>query len=67
MKEEVWSFREYYYIVRNDDLTQSLHELQSIFVAERLKTKRLDMNWFEQNFILEKDPKQAIRDPSTTS
>jgi guanylate kinase len=66
VKEEVWSFREYYYIVRNDDLAQSLHELQSIFVAERLKTKRLDMNWFEQNFIIEKDVKQAMRDTSTT-
>lgn len=57
VKEEVWSFREYYYIVRNDDLTQSLRELESIFLAERLKTKRLDMQWLERNFILDKDPK----------
>lgn len=61
VKEEVWSFREYYYIVRNDDLVQSLRELQSIFLAERLKTKRLDMNWFEQNFILERDTQQSNR------
>lgn len=61
VKEEVWSFREYYYIVRNDDLTQSLRELQSIFVAERIKTKRLDMNWFEQNFIVDRDTKQNNR------
>jgi guanylate kinase len=66
VKEEVWSFREYYYIVRNDDLKQSLSELQSIFLAERLKTKRLDMNWLEQNFILDKETKQTDRDPSTT-
>ncbi len=66
VKEEVWSFREYYYIVRNDDLTQSLRELQSIFIAERLKTKRLDMHWLEQNFILEKDSKHADRDTSST-
>jgi guanylate kinase len=57
VKEEVWSFREYYYIVRNDDLTQSLRELESIFLAERLKTKRLDMQWLERNFILESNPK----------
>lgn len=62
VKEEVWSFREYYYIVRNDELTESLRELQSIFVAERLKTKRLDMHWLEQNFILEKETKQSDRD-----
>jgi guanylate kinase len=67
VKEEVWSFREYYYIVRNDDLTQSLRELQSIFLAERLKTKRLDMNWFEQNFILDRDPKQNNRGCITTN
>jgi guanylate kinase len=66
VKEEVWSYREYYYIVRNDNLSQSLSELQSIFLAERLKTKRLDINWLEQNFILEKDSKQIDRDlPST--
>ncbi len=65
VKEEVWSFREYYYIVRNDDLAQSLRELQSIFVAERLKTKRLDMHWLEQNFILEKDAKPLERDSSS--
>jgi guanylate kinase len=66
VKEEVWCFREYYYVVRNDDLAQSLHELQSIFVAERLKTKRMDMHWLEQSFILEKDAKLAEREPSTT-
>jgi guanylate kinase len=65
VKEEVWCFREYYYIVRNDDLTQSIRELQSIFVAERLKTKRMDMHWLEQSFILEKDAKFAEREPSS--
>lgn len=62
VKEEVWSYREYYYIVRNDDLAQSTRELQSIFFAERLKTKRLDMHWLEQNFILERDHKPGERD-----
>lgn len=66
VKEEVWSFREYYYIVRNDDLAQSLRELQCIFLAERLKTKRLDMHWLEQNFILEKESRQGSRDISIT-
>ena len=36
VKEEVWSYREYAYIVRNDDLTRSLHDLESIFLGERL-------------------------------
>ncbi len=58
-KEEVWSYREYYYIVRNDDLKQSLKELESIFLAERIKTKRLNMTWLEEKFILDKEGKQA--------
>jgi guanylate kinase len=66
VKEEVWSFREYYYIVRNDNLAQSFRELQCIFFAERLKTKRLNMNWLEQNFILDKETKPLSRETSTT-
>ena len=59
VKEEVWCFREYSYIVRNDDLAQSLRELQSIFLAERLKTKRLDKRWLEQSCIIEEDATQG--------
>jgi guanylate kinase len=58
-KEEVWSYREYYYIVRNDDLKQSLKELESIFLAERIKTKRLNMTWLEEKFILDKEGRQG--------
>ncbi len=63
VKEEVWHFREYDYIVRNDDLTRAFHDLRSIFLSERLKTKRLDMRRFEQSFILDKE----MEEPSTTS
>lgn len=58
-REEVWSYREYYYIVRNEELASSLKELESVFLAERIKTKRLDMAWLEHNFILEKDPRSS--------
>jgi guanylate kinase len=58
-REEVWSYREYYYIVRNDDLKQSLKELESIVIAERIKTKRLDIGWLESNFILDKEEKEG--------
>ena len=53
VKEEVWSYREYAYIVRNEDLSRSLRDLESIFWSERLKTKRLNMTWLENNFILD--------------
>jgi guanylate kinase len=61
VKEEVWSYREYAYIVRNDDLVLSLRDLENIFLAERLKTNRLDMTWIENNFILHDDSKTGNR------
>jgi guanylate kinase len=57
VKEEVWSYREYAYIVRNEDLALSLRDLESIFWSERLKTKRLNMTWLESNFILDDEQK----------
>lgn len=66
-REEVWSYREYYYIVRNEDMTQALKELQAIVLAERSKTKRLDIAWLEENFILERDDKPADRSRSVAT
>lgn len=60
-REEVWSYREYSYIVRNDDMKQALKELESIILAERIRTKRLDIAWLEENFIRERDEKPADR------
>ena len=57
VKEEVWSYREYAYIVQNEDLGRSLRDLESIFWSERLKTKRLNMTWLENNFILDDEQK----------
>jgi len=61
VKEEVWSYREYAYIVRNEDLSRSLRDLESIFWSERLKTKRLNMTWLENNFILDDEQKTGDR------
>jgi guanylate kinase len=61
VKEEVWSYREYAYIVRNEDLGQSLRDLESIFWSERLKTTRLNMTWLENNFILDEEQKPEDR------
>ncbi len=54
-REEVWSYREYYYIVKNDDFKQACKELESIIIAERIKTKHLDIRWLEENFIRERE------------
>jgi guanylate kinase len=61
VKEEVWSYREYSDIVKNDDLTRSLRDLENIFLSERLKTKRLNMAWIENNFILDDETKHGDR------
>ena len=61
VKEEVWSYREYAYIVRNEDIGRSLRDLESIFWSERLKTKRLNMTWLENNFILDDEQKTEDR------
>ena len=61
VKEEVWSYREYAYVVRNEDLGRSLRDLKSIFWSERLKTKRLNMTWLENNFILDDEQKTEDR------
>jgi guanylate kinase len=61
VKEEVWNYREYTYIVRNDDLVCSLRDLENVFLAERLKTKRMDMTWIENNFLLNDESKPGDR------
>jgi guanylate kinase len=61
VKEEVWSYREYAYIVRNDDLARSLRDLENILSAERLKTKQMDIAWIEHNFLLDDDVKPGDR------
>lgn len=56
-RQEILNYREYDYIVRNEDLKQASQELQAIVHAERTRVKRVDINWLEQSFIA---------DPTTT-
>jgi guanylate kinase len=60
-REEVWSYREYYYIVRNEDMKQALKELEAIVLAERTKTQRIDITWIEENFIRDRDERMTDR------
>ena len=65
-REEIWSYREYFYIVRNEDMPQARKELEAIILAERIKTKRLDIGWLEENFIREKEEKSSDHSASET-
>jgi guanylate kinase len=55
VREEMWSYREYDYIVKNDDMTKAIKKLEAIVLSERIKTKRVDVQWLEENFIREKE------------
>ena len=50
-RQEILNYREYDYIVRNEDLKQASQELQAIVQAERTRMKRVDIGWLERNFI----------------
>lgn len=53
-KQEILSYREYSYIVRNDDMRQAVRDLEAVVRAERIRTPRLDLGWLEENFIRDK-------------
>jgi guanylate kinase len=50
-REEIWSYREYYYLIVNDDIKRAGKELQAIILAERIKMKRMNLGWIEETFI----------------
>jgi len=58
-REEVWSYREYYYLVVNDQVDEALRELEAIVLAERRKMKRMNLGWIEETFIKAK-PESAV-------
>lgn len=58
-REEVWSYREYYYLVVNDRVDEALVELEAIVRAERRKMKRMNLGWIEETFIKAK-PESAV-------
>jgi guanylate kinase len=54
-REEIWSYREYYYLIINDDVKRAMLELQSIIISERIKMKRMNFSWIEETFIKNKE------------
>jgi len=51
--EEIANFKAYHYFVRNEELLQATKELESIILAERVKTNRLDPEWLVENGLVE--------------
>jgi guanylate kinase len=50
-REEIWSYREYSYLIINDDVKRARSELQAVIVAERIRMKRMNFTWIEETFI----------------
>jgi guanylate kinase len=50
-REEIWSYREYYYLIVNDSVQKAKKELEAVILAERIKMKRMNLSWIEETFI----------------
>jgi guanylate kinase len=53
-REEIWSYREYYYLIVNDNVQKARKQLEAIILAERIKMKRMNLSWIEETFIKSK-------------
>ncbi len=51
--DEIANFKAYHYFIRNEELLQATKELESIILAERVKTNRLDPEWLVDNGLVE--------------
>jgi guanylate kinase len=49
-REEIWQYREYHYIVPNDDLKHAVKTLEAVVLAERMKATPMDDAWLETLF-----------------
>ncbi len=58
--EELANFKDYHYLIRNEDLPQATRELESVILAERVKTNRLDADWLADNGLLEQATMKEI-------
>ena len=49
---EITNYKLYLYLIRNDDLSRSTQELESIILAERVKTTRIQESWLVEKGLL---------------
>lgn len=58
--DEIANFKAYHYFVRNDELLHATKELESIILAERVKTDRLDPDVLVENGLVESMTRKKI-------
>ncbi|MFY9269350.1 MAG: guanylate kinase [Candidatus Manganitrophaceae bacterium] len=61
-REEIWNYRQYYYLVVNSEFQKALKEIEAVILAERIKMKQMNFSWIEETFI-----KQAAKEASSSS
>lgn len=57
-REEIWNYRQYYYLVVNMEYNAALKNLESVILAERIKMKQINLAWIEETFIKQLSIKQ---------
>lgn len=50
-REEIWNYRQYYYLIVNSEFHKALKELEAVMIAERIKMKQMNLSWIEETFI----------------
>lgn len=54
-REEMRDYREYNYVIVNDDFEKALSGLAAIVTARRLRSDRVDPAWVERNLLIEEE------------
>ncbi|MFQ5949568.1 MAG: guanylate kinase [Nitrospiria bacterium] len=57
-REEIWNYRQYYYLIVNVNYTEALKKLEAVVIAERIKMKQMNLAWIEKTFIKRMSQKQ---------
>ncbi len=50
-REEITSYRDYHYLIVNDDFEKAKKELMTIISAERMKIQWQDLSWVDKEFL----------------
>lgn len=47
-KEEITKYKEYEYVIINDDFSEALSELRAIIISERCRREKIDTEWIKR-------------------
>ena len=50
-RKEIQNFKDYDYIIVNDEIKKAVRDLESVILTERLRLARTDSNWIREQFL----------------